>query len=64
MSASHKLVEHVVIPFTTRLECDARLLEEIVLNDAAFDLIPRVETHLDEFAKPTRIVISDRLRIA
>lgn len=54
----------MVVSLATRLECNARLLEKIVLNDAAFDLISRIEAYLDEFAKSTGIVISDGLCIA
>lgn len=62
-SSGHQLVEHVVVPLVRRLECDAGLFQEVVLDNTALDLVGRVKTDLHELAKPTGVVITHRLSI-
>ncbi|RUS75274.1 hypothetical protein EGW08_016966, partial [Elysia chlorotica] len=58
-----ELVEDVVVSLLARLERDARLLQKVVLHDAALDL-GAGEADLHELAEAARVVITDRLCIA
>ena len=54
----------MVVPLLLRLRGDPGLLQEVVLDDAALDLVLGVEAHLHEAAETGGVVIADRLGIA
>ena len=47
----------MVVSLVRRLRRDPRLLEQVVLNDAAFDLELLVEAHLHEAPEAGRVVV-------
>lgn len=53
------MIKNVIIPFPWALESDARLLQQIVLYDAAFDHPFRVEANLHEFPEAAGVVVSN-----
>ena len=59
----HQLVEDVVVALVGRLEGDARLLQQVVLHDAALDLVA-MEADLHELAKAAGVVVAYSLGIA
>lgn len=59
-----QLVKHVVVALLWALERDARLLEEVVLDDAAADAELVVEANLHELAEPRTVVVADRLGVS
>lgn len=60
----HQLVEHVVISLAGALERNSRLLEQIILDDAAFYRVLGVEAHLHEFSESRAVIVAHCLRIS
>ena len=61
--ARAQLVEDVVVALLPGLECDARLFQQIVLDNRAGDLSPRVEADLNELPESAAVVIPERFCI-
>ena len=53
----------MVVPLVGALRGDPRLLEQIVLDDAALDLELAVEADLHEAAEARAVVVADRLGV-
>ena len=54
----------MVVSLVGRLRGDPRLLEQVVLDDAALDLELLVEAHLHEAPETRRVVVPYRLGVA
>ena len=54
----------MVVSLVGRLRGDPRLLEQVVLDDAALDLELLVEAHLHEAPETGRVVVPYRLGVA
>ena len=59
-----ELVKDVIVPLLGRLSCNPGLFQQIVLYDAAFDLVFGVKTHLHEPAEARGVVIANRFGIS
>lgn len=64
LALCHELIEHVVVSLAGALERNSRLLEQIILDDAAFYRVLGVEAHLHEFSKPRAVIVAHCLRIS
>lgn len=60
----NELIENMIISLARALKRYSRLLEKIVLYDAAFDCVLRVKANLHKFAKATAVIISNGLGIS
>lgn len=49
----------MVVALAPRLESDAGLFEEVVLDDASLDLVARVKADLDELAEAAGVVVAN-----
>ena len=54
----------MVVSLALRLEADTRKLQQIVLYDAAADVLPGVKAHLNELAESRAVVVAKRFGIA
>ena len=53
----------MIVALVSGLECDPGLLKQVILNNAAVDLVGLVEANLDELSESAGVVVADSLGI-